>query len=204
MLGYSNRSFTAVEQKVAAEALGAAFSKDPFMTYVFPDATTRTQNLANIFQPILRCSTRYGGVEIAPDGRGALAWLPGEYFPLRLPQLVRSGMVWTPLLMGLSAFDRLQIHETACEHELIERAPHGFAYLWLLGVDPKAAGHGLGKQMVRAALSKMRHRGHSTCLLRTDNEHNVPLYEHLGFHTIHTDTVSGSQLNYWVLSQDLN
>lgn len=194
---------TATQQKTAAVALAAAFAQDPFMVYVFPNAKTRVQQLTKLFLPTIRCGLRYGGVEVAPEGNGALVWLSGQYFPLRWPQIIRSVLIWTPVAIGLPAFIRLEGHEIACEQELKKRAPEGFAYLWVLGVHPQAAGRGLGKQMMQSALQAMRSRGHSACLLRTDNEKNVPLYQHLGFQQIHTAVGPNSGLQYWVLSQDL-
>lgn len=203
MVNHLGSLLTATQQKAAAAVLGEAFSQDPFMAYVFPNATTRVQQLTKLFLPIIRCSLCYGGVEAAPEGGGALAWLSGENFPLRFSQIARSGLIWTPLRIGLSAFERLQGHETVCDHELKKRAPNSFAYLWVVGVAPKAVGRGLGKQMIQSALSAMQSRGHSACLLRTDNERNVSLYEHLGFKLIHTDIAPNSKLRYWVLSQEL-
>ena len=196
-------TLTSTQQTRAAASLAEAFAEDPFMTYLWPNATTRVPKLTQLFRPIIRCSLRYGGVEVAPEEAGALAWLSGEHFPLGLAQLFRSGLIWTPLQIGLPAFGRLQDHETPCEHALVERAPNGFTYLWVLGVHPQAAGRGFAKQMVQSALSVMKRRGHSACLLRTDHAKNVPFYEHLGFKLIHTETVPASGLQYWVFLQDL-
>ena len=196
-------TLTATQQKTAAASLGAAFAQDPFMSYMLPNADTRVAQLTRLFRPIIRCSLRYGGVEVAPEEAGALAWVSGEHFPLSLAQLVRSGLIWTPLQIGLPAFGRLQDHETPCEHALVERAPDGFTYLWVLGVHPKASGRGFAKQMVQSALSVMKRRGHSACLLRTDHAKNVPFYKHLGFKPIHTETVPASGLQYWVFLQEL-
>jgi len=196
-------SLTVAQQKSAAALLGQAFSQDPFMTYLLPNATTRVQQLTTLLLPAIRCSLRYGGVEVAPDGGGTLAWISGEYFPLRFPLIVQSGLIWTPLSIGLSAFKRLRTHETLCGHALKTRAPDGFAYLWVVGVHPNAAGRGLGKRLIQSALDTMQRRGHSACLLRTENPRNVEIYEHLGFKAIHTDISPGSNLRYWLLSQEL-
>ena len=204
MIDPSSRSLTIAQQKTIAGALGSAFSHDPFMSYVFPRAETRAQQLTKLFLPVIRCGLLYGGIEVAPGDRGAAVWLSGHYFPLRLSQLVRSGLIWTPLSIGLSAFERLQGHESVCEHELKERATPGFAYLWLVGIAPEATGRGLGRQMIQAALSSMQSHGHSACLLRTDKERNLSFYTHLGFKQIHTDIVSESKIRYWLLSQELN
>ena len=78
----ANPQLTASQQKQAAAVLSRAFSRDPFMSYVFPNAQTREQKLAALFQPVIRCSQRYGGVEITAGGEGVLGWLSGEHFPL--------------------------------------------------------------------------------------------------------------------------
>lgn len=200
---YSNSALTTSQKKIAAKALGAAFAQDAFMTYLFPNPITREQNLTTLFLPVIQCSSHYGDIELAAEGKGALAWISGKYLPLPLFQLLRNGFIWIPLKIGFPAFRRLQNHDGFCEHEIISRAPKDFAYLWVVGVHPEAAGQGLGKRLIQSALNTMRNRGHSACLLRTDNEKNVSLYEYLGFKLVHTDIAPKSNLQYWVLSQEL-
>lgn len=199
----ANPQLTASQQKQAAAVLSRAFSRDPFMSYVFPNAQTREQKLAALFQPVIRCSQRYGGVEITAGGEGVLGWLSGEHFPLGAMQLVTTGMISIPLRIGLPAFFRLQGHEEGCDRALAQRAPEGFAYLWVVGVRPEAAGQGYGKQVIQSALTAMENRGHSSCLLRTDNENNVAIYKCLGFEPIHSAIVPKSNLPFWVLFRKL-
>ncbi|MEM1254520.1 MAG: N-acetyltransferase [Cyanobacteria bacterium P01_H01_bin.21] len=196
-----NNTLTMAQQKSAAKVLAAAFAQDIFMAYLFPDPVARENNLAKLFQPVVRCSLLYGGVQLASNNNGALAWMPGTQLPLNLSQLFHSGLIWAPLTIGMSAFKRLQDHDGFCEHVLLSKAPQGFAYLWIVGVHPKAKGQGLGKRMIQAALNDMHSHGYGTCLLRTDNENNVPLYQHLGFELIYTGTAPKSGLQYWLLSQ---
>ena len=191
------------QKKAIADTLGNAFSKDPFMSYIFPDATTRVQNLTKLFLPIINCASAYGGVEMTPEADAAILWLSGKNFPLTLLQLIRSGLVWMPWQIGLPAFNRLQSHETVCEHKLQEKAPDGFAYIWILGVHPKSTGQGLGKQMLQSALNSMQKQGYSTCFLRTDTEANVAFYKHMGFKEVYTEIVPASQLQYWIFSKSL-
>ncbi|MEM9568964.1 MAG: GNAT family N-acetyltransferase [Cyanobacteria bacterium P01_E01_bin.34] len=203
MLTTIERSPTAAQQRAAAHSLGAAFASDPFMSHVLQNSESRARKLAKLFLPTLRCGLRYGGVELAPDRQAALTWLSGENFPLRLSQIVRSGLVWAPLNIGFSAFQRLEDHESVCDREVLSRAPAGFAYLWIVGVHPEAKGQGWGRRVIQSALESMRNSGHTTCLLRTDIEKNVSFYEHLGFEQIYSDTVPGSNLPYWLFSQEL-
>ena len=194
---------TAIQQRRAAEVLSRAFARDPFMAYVFPNAQTRGQNLTALFEPVIRCSQRYGGVETTPGREGVLGWLSGEHFPLGVSHLVRTGMILIPLRIGLPAFMRLQGHEAGCEKALKQQAPEGFAYLWVVGVSPESAGQGYGRQLMESALEAMGSQGHSSCLLRTDNENNVAIYQRLGFKPIYTATIPKSNLPFWILSQEL-
>lgn len=201
----SKKLLTAEQQRAASLVLGQAFEKDFFMTYMLPDANTRVQRLTKLFLPLIRCSQRYGAVDIAPGGGGVLAWAPGKVFsgPIKFLELFRSGMLWVPLSLGLSAFNRLKVHDDVCEHALIKHAPKDFAYIWAVGVRPDQAGKGLGKQLIQSALNEMRHQGYTTCWLRTENPSNVGLYKHLGFQQVHTEIPSGSGQQYWLMYQTL-
>lgn len=189
--------------RIAAEALGAAFSRDPLMSYVFPNAIAREKNITKVFLSLIRCNLQYGHVELAQNGEGILLWMSGDGLPLTLLMLTHSGMIWTPFKVGRPAFRRLERHEAFCDLEIKKRAPTGYAYLWVVGVNPKAAGKGIGKQMIQSALDNMRRQGHSACILRTDNQKNVALYEHLGFELTHAGMEPNSHLPFWVLSQAL-
>ena len=193
----ANPQLTASQQKQAAAVLEPGFFPEirlcP-MFFLMPRPGSK--KLAALFQPVIRCSQRYGGVEITAGGEGVLGWLSGEHFPLGAMQLVTTGMISIPLRIGLPAFFRLQGHEEGCDRALAQRAPEGFAYLWVVGVRPEAAGQGYGKQVIQSALTAMENRGHSSCLLRTDNENNVAIYKCLGFEPIHSAIVPKSNLPF--------
>ena len=213
MVAQLNRSFATVQsstltteqQQTAASVLGQAFAKDAFMAYVFPDADSRIAKLTQIFLPLIRTSLRHGGVEITPGNGGVLAWAPAKVFsgPLKILELVRSGMVWLPASIGLSAAQRLIAHDHTCEAALIHHAPKDFAYIWAVGVRPDQAGKGLGKQMIQAALNDMRQQGYKACWLRTENPKNVGLYEYLGFQQVHIETPASSGMQSWLMVQEL-
>ena len=200
-----SNQLTAERQQTAAAVLGQAFAKDAFMAYVFPDAETRIQKLTQTFLPVIRISLHHGSVEITPGNGGVLAWAPAKVFsgPLKILELFRSGMVWLPASIGLSAAQRLIAHDRTCEAALIHHAPKDFAYIWAVGVCPNQAGKGLGKQMIQAALRDMRQQGYKACWLRTENPDNVGLYEYLGFQLVHIETPVSSGMQSWLMVQDL-
>jgi len=176
------------------------------MEYVFPDEAARARTLPQLFDPALRCCEYYGGVELEADGDdigGIAAWLSGERFPLKVWHLIRSGMIATPLHTGIAAVRRLQDYETACEQLIDARYDEEYAYLWSLGVAPDRHGQGLGGRLVRRCCKAMA-EDHRICVLKTENPSNVPLYEHIGFRTVYTDTVPSSGLPVWVMEKGLS
>ena len=72
MFTSANRSLTVDQQQAAAIVLGYAFAQDSFMAYMLPDVLTRIQQLTKLFLPVIRCSQRYGGVDITPDRKSVV------------------------------------------------------------------------------------------------------------------------------------
>jgi GNAT superfamily N-acetyltransferase len=191
-------------QQRAAHTLGMAFAHDSAMTFFLPCEDDRADKLTKMFGASLRACDLAGGVEIVDEGLGALGWVSSEHFPLSFVTMARSGMLWTPLYLGLPSMMRLQRHETACEHRITEQYRDiNFAYLWMIGVLPTASGQGYGRQLIESACTAMRMAGHTVCVLKTENRVNVPLYEHLGFGVTHHKTVRASNLPVWILERPL-
>jgi ribosomal protein S18 acetylase RimI-like enzyme len=186
-----------------ARTLALAFEQDPMMVHVFPREGDRMKRLARLFRPTLHFCSRHGGVEIAASGEAVLTWLSGRHFPLRLVDVARSSMVAIPFMIGLPAFWRLNLHESACARLVEMQAPPDFAYIESIGVRPEAQGRGQGRCLIDAALAVMQASGHRSCLLKTENERNIPVYEHVGFRLVHVSAVPASGLRCWVMSRAL-
>lgn len=118
----------------AVVALACAFREDPLMKHVFPNAARRARALPYLFSPMLRCCSRYGGVQVAAGGQGAAAWLSAERFPLGWPEMLGGGMLAVLLRIGLAAIVRLERHERACERAVTRLRDPSSAYLgrWAL------------------------------------------------------------------------
>ncbi|MEM6502164.1 MAG: GNAT family N-acetyltransferase [Cyanobacteria bacterium P01_C01_bin.89] len=208
MLPPTHTALTAVdltvsEQTAAAQVLGQAFAKDPFMAHVFPDPSTRVQHLTALFLPAVRHSLHHDGIEMTADGKALALWVPGDAVHFNPLQLIQEGAIWLPGTIGWSAFKRFYGHDMACEQILQSHAPENFAYLWVLGVHPDAKGQGFGKRVLRSAMEAMRRRGFSSCFLRTENPNNVGMYQHFGFQQVLTATPAVSGHQYWLMAQDL-
>lgn len=81
--------------------------------------------------------------------------------------------------------------------------PADAAYLSLLAVDPRAQGHGLGRSLLRAAVSRAEHAGHHRCLLHAleDNAPALRLYRSAGFRplgAVFPHALSGRPTRAWI------
>lgn len=65
--------------------------------------------------------------------------------------------------------------------------------VYVLGVDPRASGKGLGKVLLQAGLSRLADGGATRVILyvEADNEPALALYRRAGFEVVHTDTLYG-------------
>jgi hypothetical protein len=193
-----------------AGSLALAFEEYPMMKYVFPDDAKRVSSLEALFQGCVRGSYLAGGVVAASPADdsgipgGAVCWLSAGQFPIKPGLLLSSGMILTPLRIGLDAYKRLETQEHEAEVKIDERySGSNMAYLWLIGTSPAARGRGLGRRLIDVTLKSMKDKGHELCVLKTDTSENVGFYEYLGFSVTESGVSGGSGIPYWILEKTL-
>jgi mycothiol synthase len=83
---------------------------------------------------------------------------------------------------GLAGFNWCKIHPATVTDPALGE-------IWVIGVDPRCAGHGLGRPLAVEGLSRVHARGLSTGSLFTDADNTpaVKLYRSLGFTVHRTD-----------------
>ena len=167
--------------KAASAMLARAFEDDPPFMWILPDAAGRPRRLRHFFATTLRWEAlRHGGVEVAvsvSDGRivGATLWLPpGHWHPsigrqaLELPGMLR-------------AFGKRSLHGATFQSAAVRAHPsEPHWYLYVIGVDPREQGSGVGAALLRSRLDRCDASGHAA-YLESSKLSNVPLYEHFGF-----------------------
>jgi ribosomal protein S18 acetylase RimI-like enzyme len=188
----------------AAATLTAAFHDGALFTYAEPDERRRRNRLPWLFEGILLHCRRHGGVEVVENAAAVAGWVPGARLALTPADLVRTGLIAAPARIGPVTTRRLDRHERPIEPRLLDALTDTTAYLWVLGTHPDRQGGGLGSLAVAAASASMRAAGHDRCLLRTDDEDNVPFYLHLGFEVVEKLDHLPSGLPSWILAADLS
>jgi ribosomal protein S18 acetylase RimI-like enzyme len=180
--------------------LAAAFHGGALFSHALPDPQVRAARLPWLFGGTLRHCRREGQV-LQVDAAAAVAgWVPGPRLALTPLDLLRTGLLATPLRLGPVATWRVERHEKPTERRLLAHLTPATAYLWVLGARPEAQGTGAGGRVLRRSLAAMADAGYDRCLLRTDDAPNVGFYEHHGFEVLEHRADVPSGLPAWILA----
>ncbi len=162
-----------------SRTLARAFYDDPVMSWLLPDAKSRTAQLPRLFATITRHHhLARGAVEVASDGPdiGAAAlWdPPNEWQESRWEQLAQ-------IPTFLRVFGRHSARGRAIQ-ELMKRwhpeEPHW--YLAVIGSDPSVRGKGFGQVLMSSRLDRVDAE-HAPAYLESSKSENIPYYQRFGF-----------------------
>ena len=171
------RAMQRSERKAVVATLSAAFLEDPLFVWFLPEARTRRKWLDWFHNRVLNETEPLGGaytLESASDG-AVLVYPPGAWPPSAL----RVFAAWpVPPAIPSWRFLRQGLHVDSRIHASHPSAPH--LYVYVLGVDPKQKGRGLGGALLRHALA-IADAARAASYLETANPVNLPLYRKFGF-----------------------
>ena len=128
----------------ACALLAEAFSADPFVSWMYPDARTRRESFGRLMRRLVAITRPYHRLLRTSEAAGACAlWIPpghaalGRRDSLRMiPELPRMGVRLPNILLALDALDR--------QHP---REPHW--YLFVVGSHPGERGRGHGRAVIQ-------------------------------------------------------
>ncbi|MEZ5849018.1 MAG: hypothetical protein R3D68_00015 [Hyphomicrobiaceae bacterium] len=75
----------------AVVTFARAFSPDPMITWVFPDAAGRLAKARALMHVLVEYGLRYGRVTVSHDAKAACVWIPPGP-GVTIPGMIRSGM----------------------------------------------------------------------------------------------------------------
>jgi len=74
-------------------------------------------------------------------------------------------------------------------------------YLMVIGVDPMYQGRGYASALIKPTLAQID-REHLPCYLETNNERNVPIFEHYGFKVVEAGIIPGTNVSHWAMLRE--
>jgi ribosomal protein S18 acetylase RimI-like enzyme len=165
----------AVGRASVMQTLTLAFSTDPALRYMFPDASTYLAFFPRL-ATAMAGSALAAGTAWTADGEAAGAlWLaPGEEPDIEAIIATLAEAIPPERLEIMGELGELMSRYHPTE-------PHW--YLSLIGVDPSRQGQGLGAALLKAGLARAD-ADRLPAYLESSNIRNVPLYERHGFEVI--------------------
>ncbi len=141
----ANRS----DHEAVAAVLAAAFSTDPPLSFLLPDARRRERLLRRHFAASIPLYASAGAVWVAEDGSGAALWVAPGCYPFRMREELRVARARLEVFgrwarRGIGAQRALDRHHP--------REPHW--YLDYVGVEPAGQGRGLGSALLAPMLAR--------------------------------------------------
>ena len=168
-----------VEQ--GAAVLARAFIDYPTFKYLFPDPTSRGEQLEHVMRFFIRCGLLRGQV-LAPSDRmeGVAIWYPSTDLDFGLNTVIRAGLASVLRGLGWSPFVRFKELGDAKKAHRNRTMQERYWFLDVIGVDPAHAHRGFGRRLIEPKLEQAD-RERSACYLDTCDRDNIALYERFGF-----------------------
>lgn len=171
MDGIEVRAATADDEAAVMDIVTLAFAADPPTRYWWPHASDYMQWWPRFAAAAGSRAFESGTATVTADLSGAALWLPPgvERDEARIAALDMPGTEEDEVISG-------ELGAAMAAHH-----PHGpHWYLWLIAVDPRMKGRGVGSALLKHTLAQCDAAG-EIAYLESSTPQNVPLYERHGF-----------------------
>ncbi len=195
--GLSPRS---AEFPEVVEILSQSFFEDPALVWALPDASRRLKPMRWVFKAKMGLSVKTDVVYCDEKFRAVAIWMPPEHTPMMNAwQTLTSGMLWSPLFIGLKPALRAARVFGKLDDFAKKYLHSDYWYLDMLGAKPEFQGQGLGKALVLRGLDEcVRGKG---VWLATFNPDNLPFYRSFGFKVV--DMAEGADHpKIWIMEKN--
>lgn len=183
----------------AIKVLERAFQNYPLFENYYPDEMTKKKIAYYYSSFAVSIGMRYGEIYATSHNiEGVAVWIPSEKYPMTFWRLLFS--VPLPVLFGFGRHGGARMRHLGAYIDAVNKRLASFThwYLWIIGVDPIFQGNGYASKLLRPMLSRIDKEGLS-CYLETLDEHNVPIYEHLGFEVIDKAAIPKTSFTNWAM-----
>ncbi len=172
-MGVRIRQATKADRDAVLRVVDDSFRDDPVSNWIFPDPARYDRVHAQMMGTFFDLCLEHGWVDVTEDLSAVAMWLPtpeGEPEPDDGPAQLRAAV--DPDNDRIETVGVL----TAANH------PHHreHAYLWIIGVDPRRQGEGLGSSLMTPVLERCDREG-TAAYLEASSARSRELYLRSGF-----------------------
>jgi len=177
----------------------SAYSDDPMFEKFIKEEDKRSAQ----FEVMLRFCMKYGNVFSSSDNfEGVMAIVPHDKGEMTGWRVLRSG----GFFIGMKLASLRKVMEKS--FEVMEEAKKDlnigpYIFLFIMAVSKEFQGKGFGGKFLRAIIEKSEIE-RKPIYLETQNEKNVSLYEHFGFHVVKKVEIPDPvNLPMWMMVRDV-
>jgi ribosomal protein S18 acetylase RimI-like enzyme len=181
----------------AVMTFARAFSPDPMITWVSPDAAGRLAGSRALMRVLVEYGLCYGRVTASHDAKAVCVWIPPGR-GIAIPGMIRSGMLGVPLRTGFGPFGRFMAANETMDKIHKARVPEPHWYLFGVAVDPELHNQGIGSAIIREGLA-LADSESRPCYLETSEARNLAWYKRLGFTVLQEATLGKGGPPAWAM-----
>lgn len=179
---------------------------DPFFIYLFPSDRERKRALPAIYRGVLSWMLATGDIYATSENMEGVFVIrrPGtRHSPLSIVRAWAAslrGILVLPFQVSISGLFRRSRSLRPATRTLFDcyRRFEPSIHLNMIAVDRRYRGQKLMSAMMRAILADAGHIG-AYCVLDTENEENIPVYQHLGFRKAHEIVAVPGKVTYYLM-----
>ena len=192
------------QAKSAAGVLARAFQNYPLSKFYFPDNSSRSKVNQYICAIGSYIGIRFGEVYASSANlEGIAVWLPSEHYRMDFRSLLSAVPLSTLFGFGLSEGIRMRGMGEYIDKVHKRLAPFNHWYLSMLGVEPHLQGRGYAGKLLRPMLRRTDQEK-LPCYLETNDETDVPIYQHFGFGIIEVSNIPETNLKNWAMLREVD
>jgi GNAT superfamily N-acetyltransferase len=183
------------------ETLVEAFLNDSLMCAFLPEPKKRLRFLPRYFNYRIRNAFLDGNIYATSKKiEGVVILTESEYKKFSWMRAIRTGGIGLYRAAGSELVKKMLEVERYSSAKCDECVPEPHWYLGSLAVRPDFQGKGLASKLIRHVLEKCS--SHSKlCVLETQYEHLVQMYEYFGFEVVDSFQLPIINLNHWIMAK---
>jgi len=188
---------------LAVNVLSDSFMDNPMLIYLFPWINIRKKVLPLAFKSVLVRVVNKGEIYATSDKMEGILWIErkGHATPDLVKALIKATKHTYPQLLPFILKRAAKIKKMGLAINNYYKKPPNFIRISIIAVGKEHRGKKFMSQMIRAVFSEVDDTN-IYCLVETETESNVEIYQHLGFRLVEKIEEVKGKLYFYILIYD--
>lgn len=174
-----------------------SFANDGLYRYFIPEESKRKAFLKDFFRFRVRFGLHHGVAYVTEDFGAAAIWIPPTV-KMEFSHLIKYGGFVAILKKGFAVMKRVVGFNNDADAILAQYAPSAYWLLSPIATAPSHQGKGYAKALLTHQLNEIDKLG-QPCMLETQSQANVAIYEKFGFVTVHQSQLEGTDFPHTLM-----